>query len=212
MAVPRSLDIHHSGSWLARRRQRRMRAFFEIMRPDTAQPILDVGGTEDLWLHAGYAGPVVCLNPMHRAGPTLPNVRYIEGNGCDMNFEAGSFDIVFSNSAIEHVGAWGARQQFADEIRRVGRRWWVQTPNYWFPIEPHVLMPCYQFLPRNLRESAARYWPLGWHDRRNPASVEEMADINLLTRSELLRLFPGGALYTEFAGPLAKSFSIYKPV
>src|SRR5205823_14856825 len=116
------------------------------------------------------------------------------GDARSMPFADHEFDVVWCNSLIEHVEP-ADRARVAAEIRRVAARWWVQTPNRWFPIEPHVLLPLFQFLPRTLRR---RLWRFG-------VSGEPFHDIPLLGRRELQALFPESRIVRERAGPLTKS-------
>ena len=104
-------------------------------------------------------------------------------DGCCLPFPGESFDIVFSNAVIEHVTP-EQQQQMAREILRVGRSWFVTTPNFWFPVEMHHKLPLFQFLPRPLQERVQhKYhtWPEG-------------EPINLLTARKFLRLLPGSQL------------------
>jgi SAM-dependent methyltransferase len=114
-------------------------------------------------------------------------------------FDTGSFDVVFSNSVIEYVGAFSDQERMASEVLRVGKRYYVQTPNRFFPIEPHFLLPGFQFLPRWMKVAMIQRFALGWYDRA--ATREEaccLADeIRLLRRGELRRLFPGGKIMEE---------------
>ena len=63
-------------------------------------------------------------------------------------FGDGSFDFVFSNSAIEHLRTPERQRRFAVEVARVGKRYCVQTPNRWFPLESHLLTPWVHYLPK----------------------------------------------------------------
>ena len=90
------------------------------------------------------------------------------------------------------------RPAFAGELRRVGRGWFVQTPAFSFPIEPHSLLPGAQWLPTGLRR---RYWRLG--------AAGSWEEISLLRRGELEELF-GPARPERFAG-LVKSWVCVSP-
>jgi SAM-dependent methyltransferase len=125
----------------------------------------------------GYPGPFVRADATER----LP-------------FPDGAFDLAYSNSVVEHLPP-ERRAAFAAEIMRVARRWWVQTPAYSFPIEPHALLPFAHWLPPRIRRP---YWRLG--------VAGEWEDAALLRRSELADLFPEGAIVAERVGPLAKSW------
>ena len=108
--------------------------------------------------------------------------------------------MAYCSSLIEHVEP-SDRERVAAEIRRVARRFFVQTPNRWFPIEPHVLLPLFQFLPRAVRR---RLWRFG-------AGGGEFEDIALLDRRELARLFPDAQILRERVGPLTKSLIAVGP-
>src|SRR5436305_9486326 len=73
---------------------------------------------------------------------------WVAGDGRALPFRDGAFDVVFSNSVIEHVGDAASQRRFAREVARVGRAYWVQTPNRWFPVEQHLLTPLVHWLPK----------------------------------------------------------------
>lgn len=126
--------------------------------------------------------------------------RFVQADALAMPFADGTFDVAYCNSLIEHL-AVGDRERLAGELRRTAGRWFVQTPNRWFPVEPHVLLPLFQFLPRGLRR---RLWRFG-------ASGEQFHDIDLLGRRELARLFPDARIVRERIGPLTKSLMAVGP-
>jgi SAM-dependent methyltransferase len=113
-------------------------------------------------------------------------------------FADGEFDLAYCSSVIEHI-APGDRAAFAAELRRVARGWYVQTPAFSFPIEPHALLPFAHWLPAAVRRP---YWRLGV-----AADWEEIA---LLRRTEMAALF--GEPVAERAGPLVKSWISVRPV
>ena len=130
----------------------RMQHFLRVLKPSNVETILDIGGYPELWLQCGYKGEITFLNLespeiYKNHYPMFENFNYVQGDGCCLDFLDKSFAIVFSNSVIEHVGIWDNQKKFAREISRVGERYWVQTPNKYFPIEPHFNFPLFQFLP-----------------------------------------------------------------
>ncbi|MDH3214012.1 MAG: class I SAM-dependent methyltransferase [Myxococcales bacterium] len=174
--------------------------------------ILDVGGTQAFWNRAGFAGArdleIVLLN-RERVAVSGPPFSSVVGDGCRMpEFADGAFDVAFSNSVIEHAGDREEQRRMAGEIRRVGRRYFVQTPNRHFPVEPHFVFPLFQFLPLALRVLLLRRFSLGWVPRM-PDAAEARAfvrSIRLLTGRELAGLFPGATLHRERVCGLTKSF------
>src|SRR2546423_879242 len=109
--------------------------------------------------------------------------------------------MAYWTSVIEHVPP-SDRGQVAGEIRRVSGRYFVQTPNRWFPIEPHVLLPLFHLLPLRARRPL---WRLG-------VSKDPFEDVRLLGPRQLRKLFPDGVLVRERLGPLTKSLVIAGPV
>jgi len=141
-----------------------------------------------------------------------PNFRSITGDGRDMKeFKNGEFDIVFSNSVIEHLGTYDDQRRMAGEIRRVGKRFFVQTPNRFFPIEPHFLFPFFQFLPLGIKVWLRAHFQLGWYPKvaDRERAIRASKEIRLLTRKELMDLFPGATIFEEKFLGLIKSFIVY---
>jgi len=181
----------------------RMRRFAAAFGVSGQTRVLDVGGTPLNWLLAEVRPRVTLLN-MPRAREPLPSgFEMIFASGCELPFPGRSFDVVFSNSVIEHIGDPAARRRFADEIRRVGRSFWVETPNRWFPVEPHLCTPLLHFLPRRWQEWLAwkgSVWEVlerPTPDRREFYIRHYLNDIRLLDAAELAGLFPGARIVRE---------------
>lgn len=132
----------------------------------------------------------------------------LEADATRLPFADASFDIAFSNSVIEHMTTWERQQAFASEARRVAAKLWVQTPARCFPIEPHLLAPFFQYLPRKLQLRTARYFTLwGLLTKPTRAQVEEMiSDIRLLTYREMKQLFPDCTILKERFLGFTKSY------
>jgi SAM-dependent methyltransferase len=184
----------------ARARRHRYRLFVRAVGLKAGDRVLDVGcgsaGLRALDADHAITGLDARPQPRYAGGPE----RFVLGDALAMPFGAGEFDVVYCNSLIEHVEP-ADREKLAAEVRRVAARFFVQTPNRWFPIEPHVLLPLFQFLPRAMRR---RLWRFG-------ASGEDFHDIHLLGRGELARLFPDARILRERAGPLTKSLMAVGP-
>lgn len=182
-------------------RERRYGMFLELcdVRPD--ERILDVGaGRGGALERFNSTNPItaVDLEPLEDGWLSQPNVKVVVADGTDLPFAAGEFPVVFSSSVIEHIPKH-LQHAFAAEIRRVGQRYFVQTPNRYFPIEPHYQLPFFQFLPERLRRALNRRFTLGWRER---GSWEEA---NLLSASDLQRLFPDAEIRRERLFGLTKS-------
>jgi hypothetical protein len=173
--------------------------------------ILDVGGLPEYWRTLPEQPRVTLLN-MPRAGAELPaGERWVAGDGTYLPFADRSFDIVFSNSVIEHVGDAASQEKFAREVARVGRGYWVQTPNRWFPVEQHLLTPFIHWLPKLCQRAIVprcTVWSALAHvspDRRRFYLEHYLADVRLLDFRELQGLFPDARLIRERFFGLTKS-------
>jgi SAM-dependent methyltransferase len=176
-------------------RSRRHERFFALTRLAPGARVLDVGcgalGLRALEPELQITGVDLQARPSYPG----PFVRADASEG--LPFSDGEFDLVYCSSVIEHV-APERRAAFAAEIRRAGRGWFVQTPAFSFPIEPHSLLPGAHWLPVALRR---RYWRLG--------AAGGWEEISLLRRGELEALF-GPARAERFAG-LTKSWVCVSP-
>lgn len=180
-----------------------------------------MGGTPEIWQLAPLPeGTRVVLLNMPRAdargGSAAAGLDYVHGDGCRLPFADRTFDIVFSNSVIEHVGGPEAQARFASEVARAGRGYWIQTPNRWFPIETHLLTPLVHLLPRSWRAFIVRRFTV-WQWIHNPAPDEKsfyiehfISDIRLLSASEMQGLFPDAVILRERFLLFTKSLIAYR--
>jgi SAM-dependent methyltransferase len=181
----------------ARARARRHRRFFALTGVTTSTRIVDIG-CGPLGLRA-LAPELAVTGVDQYARPDYPGPFVQADVTAGLPFGDGEFDLAYSSSLIEHIDP-GRRGEFARELRRVGRGWYVQTPAYGFPIEPHALLPFAHWLRPALRRP---YWRLG--------VAGDWEDIPLLRRRELATLF-GEPVLAERLGPLPKSWISVRPV
>lgn len=213
----KSVADFHAPDSLASRMRRRRFALFESLAvelPPGAQ-ILDVGGTPEFWqdipLVEKKKASVTLLNT-ESYPETRSDVKLITGDAREMRcFGNREFDVVFSNSVIEHVGDRADQQRMASEIRRVGHRYFIQTPNRYFPLEPHFHVPFFQFFPRALRIALVQRFELGWMPRRQDyeQAKQEVDQIRLISAADMRALFPDATLYREKICGLTKSVIAY---
>jgi ubiquinone/menaquinone biosynthesis C-methylase UbiE len=174
--------IHH------RFRSGKASRFISLLGTQRTGRLLDVGGGtgmngEFVGLYQRFDSVTVAnLNPPHDDAEGPCNIRIVNADGRLLPFADKSFDWVFSNAVIEHVGNWEDQRKFATEIRRVAANgYFITTPNLYFPIEPHALLPLYQFYPERFKSFALRF---------SPGYMKEVERIELLTKKKLQFLFP----------------------
>lgn len=179
--------------------------FLEVMRPTAACRVLDLGVTADRanaesnffeqWYP--YADRLVCagVEDASHLEEQHPGVRFQRvAPHRTLPFADGEFDIVFSNAVIEHAGTRAQQAFFVAEALRVARRFFITTPNRWFPVEMHTALPVLHYLPpgvyrRLLAAIGQEYWASEAHlnllDSRSlhklcaPAYSVEVARIRL---------------------------------
>ena len=192
-------------------------AFFLLKLNSVQKPlkILDVGGTQIFWERMGYVYHKdidIWLFNLNKESNTSKNFHSIVGDAKDMGcFGDKEFDVVFSNSVIEHVGDLNDQRKMASEIQRVGKRYFLQTPNRGFPIEPHFLFPLFHFLPQWFRVFLITHFKIGWYKKiaDKKEAMKVVNSIRLLKRKEIKELFPGCSIHNEKMMGFNKSFVFY---
>jgi hypothetical protein len=190
----------------------RMEAFVQRFGVTDDTTILDVGGVASLWEGLSVSPRVTILNFKKPKKPLPAHIDFVVGDGTRIQYPDRSFDIAFSNSTIEHLRDWNTQARFALEMRRVGRAYYVQTPNYYFPIEPHYLAPFIHWFAPAIQKRLVRYaTPWGWIERPSRANAEAMVEeIRLLRPGEMQQLFPDGRLEREEFLGMTKSLIMYR--
>lgn len=207
-------DDGRTNSISHRLRERRFRLFDQLVgglpRP---LRILDIGGTAKYWQQRGWAGHediTITLVNLEAEAQRYDNIIPTAGNATDLREHAnGSFDVAYSNSVIEHLTDLESQARMAREVQRVAAAYWVQTPNFWFPIEPHFLVPAWHWLSEDARVAILRRRGVGWAGRcEDPEFARRIVrEHRLMRRSELQALFPDAQLVGERVGGLVKSWT-----
>lgn len=213
--------VNDPNSRASRFRRKRFKRVEELLRQiievKGRARVLDVGGRRDYWdLAPPDLLPNLSLTLLNyddeldvgRREDDVAEVEYLQGDGCDMpQYADGAFDLAHSNSVIEHVGSLAAMARFADETRRVGNAYYVQTPNLWFPFEPHFGAPFIHWLPAPTRAGIHHHYKLGF-TKAQPDFARALASIDhiqLIGASTMAKLFPDGALARERVLLMTKS-------
>ena len=178
-------------------RSKRMREFFRRKAVSDRTTIIDVGGTPFVWRLTDVDPSVTIVN-LKAAWP-IEGSRVVLASGLALPFRDRSFDVCFSNSVIEHVGDAQARADFAREVRRVAKGYWVQTPNRRFPVETHFVCPFLHWLPFPMTRRLIRHFSLwGWLTKPQQADVDKaLRALHLLDERDMRELFPDATIIKE---------------
>ena len=183
--------------------------------------IIDVGGLDVYWkiiprqFLKDNKVNITCIN-LPGSDPQAKDddiFTYAEGDGCNLvDFADKSFHLSHSNSVIEHVGDKTNTQNFAKEMMRVADKVYLQTPNFWFPMEPHFMTPFFQWLPKAVRIKLLMNFNLGWYKKAGSYETAKghIEHCNLLSAKDLKKLFPGSMLYYEKIFFFSKSLIVVK--
>jgi len=171
--------------------------------------MLDIGGRVESWRRAPVRPAhvhVVNLEGQPGEVPGWAEVDHADACALPERIASRRYDLVFSNSVIEHVGGHERRLRYAEAVRTLGDAYWVQTPYRYFPIEPHWVAPGMQFAPLALRQRLAHRWPLA-HSR--PADRAQALNavlwVELMDRTQMRHYFPDAKLRAERVAGLTKS-------
>lgn len=185
-----------------------MALFVKVMKPIAGMRILDLGGQPGIWDSVELSLNITCLNLPGVATTNHPShhqITYVEGDACNMPYlQAGDFDLVFSNSVIEHVGDPDKKLQFANEVLRLSTNYWIQTPSICFPVEAHCGMPFWWFYPQVLRSYFLKRW-----EKKLPVWTEMVATTSVVSANELRHLLPGCKIHYEWLLGIPKSLVAY---
>ena len=188
-----------------------LKKFNKMQKPVS---VLDVGGKINFWENRGIAGNTnfeITLINIEKEKSQYSNIKTLIGDATDLSqFDDESFDITHSNSVIEHLYNFENQKKMASEIVRVGKKHIVQTPNKYFFIEPHYLLPFFQFVPKKLKYFILTKTKLSrlkkWDKKFASQYIEE---IRLLSLKEMKELFPNSKIYFEKFIGMNKSFTIH---
>lgn len=217
--ISNPLDYRDHGSFVNRVRRKRFALLKEtvtrLRRAGRTLRILDIGGDVHFWRSMGWDEPEARVTLLNLGMTSLApeeesSFEVVVGNALELPYVAGDFDLVFSNSVIEHVGSWANQQRFASEVQRMQCAFLVQTPSLWFPLEAHSHIPLFQFIPHRLRALAIMRFNINYFPRRSTyaGALQVSHSTRMLTKRQFARLFPGAAIHTERLFGLTKSYTV----
>jgi 2-polyprenyl-3-methyl-5-hydroxy-6-metoxy-1,4-benzoquinol methylase len=189
-------------------RSKRLAKFMLMLEPGREYRILDIGGTLAFWkglggLYGSHKVAITVVN-LDEAEVDDANIKVRRGDACNLSeFGDNEFDIVHSNSVIEHVGPWEQVQRMAAEVRRLAPKYFIQTPNIGFPVEPHFRLPFVHWLPEQARISVLQ--AAGRVPKDPLKATPAVQRIALLSKSQMQALFPDAEIWPEKVFGLTKS-------
>ena len=206
------MDIHSLyRPFLRHFRTKRMQRFCRLFGLTEVTQVLDVGGGFFNWSLVPTVPSLTIVNLY------LPRARensfaWVIADGRNLPFKDGAFDITYSNSVVEHLGDFASQQAFARESARVGVRYYVQTPNKRFPVEPHLITPLIHYLPKTVQKRLLRNFTI-WGLVIRPTAQQcdnFLREVRLLDERELRQLFPEAEIWHERVLGLTKSLIAVK--
>lgn len=188
--------------------------FFRTFSKNAPIRILDLGGTGYFWEKSSIPDlpkVTITLLNLHIESSPHPNIESVVGDATELlDFKDDEFDLVFSNSVIEHLYTSENQQKMANEIQRVGKYYFIQTPNKYFPVEAHYALPFAQFYPKNLTYFILTKTKLSRLQKWHPEDARQyLNEIILLDEAGLKGLFPGSKIYREKVLGMVKSITAH---
>ena len=214
------VNHHKKNSFVNQFRQKR----FELLKNGIEKliqkdhfKILDIGGDIQYWKNIGWQHPACKIHLLNLYESKVPENETDQfsssvGNGLSLEYKKGDVDLIFSNSVIEHVGSYANQQIFAGEVRRVSDKYIVQTPSIWFPLEPHSLIPLFQFLPHPIRALLIMTFNINYFPKAKTykAAIKVSHSTLMFTHKRFKQLFPEAEIQVERFFGIPKSYTAIK--
>jgi len=189
-------------------RRRKFELFNRVMMPTEDMRILDVGAEVDPYSTGSlqfidfypWKNRISAINlsfeQISAIKQLYPDVDAVVGDACELPWPDNYFDIVYSNAVIEHLGSLEKQERMANEVMRVGKRWFVTTPNRWYPFEFHLHLPLVTWLPGNAYLWAGRVVAYN-HVKKKYVFGYKRTDLRLMTPRQLRRCFPDSKIIKQ---------------
>ena len=214
------VNHHKKNSFVNQFRQKR----FELLKNGIEKliqkdhfKILDIGGDIQYWKNIGWQHPACKIHLLNLYESKVPENETQQfsssvGDGLSLEYKKGEVDLIFSNSVIEHVGSYANQQIFAGEVRRVSDKYIVQTPSIWFPLEPHSLIPLFQFLPHPIRALLIMTFNINYFPKAKTykAAIIVSHSTLMFTHKRFKQLFPEAEIQVERFLGIPKSYTAIK--
>lgn len=188
-------------------RKKMFQKFMEYTTPSQEICVLDVGVTPDNKMVSNnffekmypWTGNItMCsMEDAKNLEDEFPGSRFVQNkSGESLPFKTGQFDIVFCSAVLEHVGNKKEQRFFLKELIRVGKKVFLTTPNRWFPVEVHTVLPFIHWLPQNIHQKILRMLGRDFYAKTS--------NLNLLSKRQLNRML------SSIKAPVHWTFSQYR--
>lgn len=179
--------------------------------------ILDVGGDIRYWKNIGWDHPACKIHLLNLYKSEIPSTETVKftsvvGNALDLPYQKKDFDLIFSNSVIEHVGSYENQKQFANEVMRISDNYIIQTPAIWFPLEPHSLWPLFQFIPHPIRALLIMTFNINYFPKAKTykEAIKVSKSTIMFSKQRFQKLFPEAEILVEWFLGIPKSYTAVK--
>ena len=179
--------------------------------------ILDLGGNLSYWENMNWKNTATHISLLNLTPSAIPDdskhlFEAIQADALKCPFSDYAFDLVFSNSAIEHMGSLENQKIFAQEVKRLSHNYIIQTPSLWFLLEPHCRIPFFQFIPHQVRAVLLmifkiHYFPKAKNYREG---IEASKTTIMMGKTRFKSFFPEAKISTEFLWGMSKSYTAIK--
>jgi SAM-dependent methyltransferase len=198
-------------------RRKKLETFRELVCPSAQDTILDLGSEialndshrlacflDQYPFREQVTAANLCESPIERIKAKYPEVDAVVADARKLPWPDKHFDVVYSNAVIEHVGDEADQRAMASEVMRVGKRWFVTTPNRWYPFEFHLRLPLVTWLPFHGYRHAGRLCRYD-HDKHHYVFGMPVGEsLRLLGASDMVSLFPHSQIIRQSVTGIAE--------
>jgi hypothetical protein len=174
--------------------------------------IVDIGGTSGFWDYwENYIHKDITITLVNLSKDAINKREGIVANAENLSFiKEQKYDVLFSNSLIEHLATYNNQKKFAFTATRIAKYYFIQTPAFIFPLEPHFLFPFFHWLPKTFRIFLVKRFNLGWYNKEanNKKAKKLINEIRILKKYELKVLFPQSKIIVEYLSIFPKSYIV----
>jgi hypothetical protein len=205
-------DKHNNSSY--KFRAKRFELFNKLLIKSNFEKtdILDIGGTNYFWDQwKKFLNPNLSITIVNIAKTAIFGYKGILGDANNLSFlKNNTVDILLSNSLIEHLGEFQNQKIFAEEVQRISKYHFIQTPAFLFPLEPHFLFPFFHWLPKFVRIFIHQKLNLGWYNKEEnyKTAKTNVEEIRILRKSDLKKMFPKSKIIVEKFIFMPKSYIV----